>query len=515
MKTFSRCLLTGWILAFALAGGYWGMCMAPANRWAMYFSHLDFWAIFALTMAGGILLGGGTFAAERLFPRCKPLLAASFWWWLALALANNFPALRQRIAAHTGWMWLTGPVWWAAVWAAGAAGTALALRFPRWRNGAVRGWFLLRRVLWPVVFVVPLAVWRLPFLDAARGQGLDFTRVPGNGKPATVVLMFDMLGYEALFDESGRIRSAYTNFAAFAETADVYHAAESAGEETASSLPGFIVQSRLATSPRKLAYTLGDWTFTDGADTIRPRDFAAQSLPIFARKCGGRAQAIGMYVPWDSLLPGTWNATESMALGYGNQGVHVFGKTPVLRTAARGHLAWYFMSFSKSPLSALLKLAHGDERTEAQGYDERTSLVARAERLLREALSPGDFFFIHVDLPHLPYVVGPGGTKLPFAFQHDDARGLPAQTEATDWALGRWLEAIASSPAGRQAWIVATGDHNLNYGPYRDGPVRHVPFLVHRPEQTERHDIFESADLADLRHVVPDLPLFAGGEGTE
>lgn len=515
MKTPFRRLLTGWVLAFALTGAYWGMCLAPVNRWAMYFSRLDFFAILALTLAGGTLLGAGAFVAERLFPRLKPFLVASFWWWLALALANNFPALRQRIVGRTGWTWLTGPVWWAAVWTTGAAGTALALRFPRWRNGAARGWFLLRRVLWPAVFLVPFSVWRLPPLDAARGRGLDFSRVPGNGNPATVVLMFDMLGYEELFGENGEIRPAYTNFAAFAETADVFHAAESAGEETATSLPGWIVQKRLADSSRKLRNTHAGWEFADGTNVWCAVDFASQSLPALARARGGRALALGMYVPWECLLPGTWTATESMPFGYGIQGVHVFGTPPSFATAAKGHFSWYFLLDSKSPLAALFRLGGIRERMVANGYDERASLVVRADRLLREALSPGDFLFIHVDMPHQPYVMGRGGVRLPASLQDDEAGGLAAQTEAADWVLGMWMDAIASSAAGREAWVLATSDHNLHNPSRRRGPMTHVPFLVHRPGQTERRDVAEPADLTDLRHVLPDLPLFAEGAGRE
>ena len=131
MKTLFRRLLTGWVLAVALTGGYWGMMLAPVNRWSMYFTRLDFWALLALTLAGGTLLGIGAFTAERLFPRCKPLLLASFWAWFVLAFANNFPDLRQTLVSATGWKWLTGPVWWLVLWTAGAIGMASAFLFPR------------------------------------------------------------------------------------------------------------------------------------------------------------------------------------------------------------------------------------------------------------------------------------------------------------------------------------------------------------------------------------------------
>jgi hypothetical protein len=512
-KTLSKRLLTGWILAFALTGGYWGMALMPVNRWGMYFTRLDFWAILFLTGAMGTVLGLGAFILERLYPRARTLMVASFWMWAAIAFANNYPELHKTIANKMGWGWLTGPVWWGGIWALGGVGVAGALLFPGWRRASAGAWRFSRRYLW-ALFAVPFLVWRLPSLDAATGKGLDFGKVAGNGRPATVILMFDMLGYEELFDETGEVRPAYTNFAAFCERADVFHGASSAGIQTATSIPGFIVQKRLSTNGMDVHMGFGDWEFPDDADMVRARDFADQSLPVLAREAGGRAQAIGAYVPWDELLPGVWDATESMGDRYGDHGVHVYGRKPNFATAAKEHLLWYFSWISKSPLAALLKASGLTVFADAQGYDERVSLVARAGRLLREALSPGDFFFIHVDMPHNPFLVGRGGKSLPPSLHWNEVAGLVAQTEGADWALGEWMEILSATPEGRAAWIVVTSDHNLHKRRYLRGPKNHVPFLVHRPGQTERRDIAEPADLTDLRHVVPDLPLFLG-EGRE
>lgn len=500
-------LLSGWILAFALMGGYWGMCFMPLNRWGIYFTRLDFWAILFLTVAEGTVLGAGAFVLEKVFPRTKPLLVASFWGWAAVAFANNYPGLYRTVARLPGCRWVTEPVWLGSVWALGLAGFAGALLFPRWRRVSAEAWRFLRRFLW-LLFLVPVLLWQLPTLEEAFGGGLDFGRVPGNGRPATVVLMFDMLGYEELFDESGEVRPAYTNFAAFCKSADVYREAASVGVNTAVSLPGFIVQKRLDGAGQEVMETT-DWLFTDGTETFHAGDYAAQSLPAAARAAGGRAQAIGTYVPWDSLLPGTWDATESMGDRYGNRGVHVFGKEPTFATAAREHCIWYFAWISKSPLAALLKAAGLMDHAASRGWDKRVSVVERGGRLLREALSPGDFFFIHVNLPHNPYVVGRGGKPLPPSLYFDDVAGLAAQTEGADWALGELLEALQATPAGREAWIVVTSDHNLRNRHLR-GPKTHVPFLVHRPGQTGQRDIAAPADLADLRHVLPDLPIFGG-----
>lgn len=511
LKTLCKRLLTGWILAFALMGGYWGMALMPLNRWGMYFTRLDFWALLFLTVAMGTVLGLGAFVLEKLWPRIRPVLVASFWGWLAIAFANNYPELHKTIARIMGWHWLTGPVWWGIVWMIGGIGVACALFSPGWRRATAECWRFTRRFLW-LLFVVPVLVWRLPSLDAAAGDGLDFGRVAGNGRPATVVLMFDMMGYEALFDETGAVRPAYTNFAAFCGRADVFHSAASAGINTSVSVPGFILQKHLSENGWEVRLGFDDWGFPDGTNTVRMRDFAAQSLPALAREAGGRAQAIGTYVPWGEVLPGVWNATESMGDRYGNHGVHVFGEKPGFFTAVKEHCVWYFSWISKSPLAAVFKARGLTVFTDSLCYDDRTSLVRRAERLIREALSPGDFFFIHVGMPHDPFLVGDGGKRLPPSFHWDYVAGMAAQMEGADWALGKWLDALASTPAGRGAWIVVTSDHSLHKNYYLKGPKNHVPFLVHHPGQTERCDIAGPADLTDLRHVVPGLPFF-GGEG--
>lgn len=517
MKTLFRRILTGWILAFALTGGYWGMLLDAKERWNLYATRSDGWAFLVVTLAGGVLLGLGAFALERVLPRTKPLLAASLWWWLAIAFANNFPDLSKHLAVRAGWPWLDGVVWRVFIWTVGALGTAVVLVVPRLRHLACRGWHFMRCILWPIVFLLPLSAWRLPPHDAAFGRGLDFSRVPGNGRPAVVVLMFDMLGYELLFGEDGQVLPAYTNFAAFCGSADVYRAAESAGPSTSESIPGFIVQERLFDPPRTIRYAAARWLFTDGSGTVEPRDFSAQSLPALAKAAGGRAQAIGMHIPWDEILPEAWTATESLSIYTGNHGIHVFGQAPSFWTTVKEHLAWHFVFTSRSPLGAALKVAGIDDIKEAQGYDERASTVERAGRFLRESLSPGDFFFVHVDMPHFPYLMGPGGERLPPALYHDNHAGLAAQCEGTDWVLGRWMEDLAASPAGRGAWVIVTSDHGLHHashpGPGK-GRKSHVPFLVRRPGQTERRDIDAPADLTDLRHLLPDLPIFAGGEGT-
>ena len=509
VKTLLKRLLTGWILAFALMGGYWGMAFMPLNRWGMYFTRLDFWAILFLTLAEGTLLGLGAFVLEKLVPRARPFLVASFWGWVAIAFANNYPEIHKTIARTLKWWWLTGPVWWMFVWTLGGAGIACALLFPSWRRATAGCWRFTRRFLW-ALFAVPFLVWQLPSLDAASGGELDFARLPGNGRPATVILLFDMMGYEELFDETGEVRPAYTNFAAFCSRADVFHAAKSAGINTAVSVPGFIVQKRLSEHGWDVQLGLDDWWYRDGTNTVRPRDLAGQSLPSLARAAGGRAQAIGEYIPWDELLPGVWNATESKADRYGDHGVHEFGRKPNFLTAVKEHFVWYFSWISKSPLAALFKAAGLTVYTDSLYYGENISLIERAGRLFRESLSPGDFLFVHLGIPHDPFLVGSGGKRLPPELYWDYVAGLAAQMEGADWALGEWLEDLAATPAGREAWIVVTSDHNLHKNRYLKGPKDHVPFLVHRPGQTERRDIAEPADLTDLRHIVPDLPIFAG-----
>jgi hypothetical protein len=511
MKRLFRRILAGWILAFALTGGYWGMMLSPGDRWDLYFTRFDLWAFLAATLAGGGLLGLGAFALERFLPRTKPLLVASFWWWLALYLANSHPEVHQKIAGLMHWGWLDGLVWRMVVWGVGALGMACALFLPSWRRGAARGWRILL-LFWPILFLIPAYAWFLPPHDAAYGKGLDFSRVPGNGKPPVVVLMFDMLGYEMVFDEAGQVRPGFPNFEAFCSRADVWHAADSAGHGTYDSIPGFIVRERLGTDTRIIRQSFDSWSYSDGTHSVSPREFAEQSLPVLVRGNGGRAQAIGLDIPWDELLPGVWDATESMSSYTGNHGTHEFGVPPTLAGCAAEHLAWYLLWVSKSPLGAAWKLAGFDYRTEARIHDANTSLVERSGRFLREGLSPGDFFFVHVDLPHFPYVLGAGGGRLPAAQYYDHKNGLRGQLEGADWVLGRWMEALAASPAGRDAWVVVTSDHSMHRLGDRNwkGSRTHVPFLVHRPGQTERRDIAEPADLADVLKVLPELPGFGG-----
>lgn len=511
MKRLFRCVLTGWILAFALTGAYWGMALAPNDRWDLYFTRYDLWAFLSVTLAVGGLLGLGAFVLARFLPRTKPLLVASFWWWLALYLANSQPEIHKTLAGLLHWRWLDGLVWRVIVWTVGALGMGCALFLPSWRRGAARGWRILV-LFWPVLFLIPLAVWFLPSHDDSYGKGLDFARVPGNGKPATVVLMFDMLGYEMLFDEAGEVKPSYTNFQAFCSRADVWHAADSAGPGTYDSIPGFVVQERLGSDTRAIKETFDAWYYSDGTHSVAPRDFADQSLPVLAKRAGGRAQAIGLDIPWDELLPGVWNATESMSSYTGKHGNHVFGAEPSFAGCAAEHFAWYLIWVSKSPLSALWKMAGFDYRTEARIHDANTSLVARSGRFMRESLSPGDFFFVHVDLPHFPYLLGAGGVRLPAAQYYDHKNGLRGQLEGADWVLGQWMEAIAASPVARDAWVIVTSDHSMHRLGDRHwkGSRTHVPFLVHRPGQTERRDIAEPADLTGLQNVVPDLPVFEG-----
>jgi arylsulfatase A-like enzyme len=144
--------------------------------------------------------------------------------------------------------------------------------------------------------------------------------------------------------------------------------------------------------------------------------------------------------------------------------------------------------------------------------------------------APGRFHFVHLLLPHTPYVYEPGGNV---TTDYEDTgfkqSGDPAavreryriQTEHVDELLGRFVQTLRDEGLYEKATIVITGDHgirqhevtdNEDLGPEGvpvDDDVTHVPFLMKAPglapavsDVDYQHVDFE-ATLRDLLKLPP------------
>jgi hypothetical protein len=378
----------------------------------------------------------------------------------------------------------------------GAAAVAACLVYLRVPAARLFVTFLAPSILvFPVLFLSSRYVWKVAFLRGAEPEVAVGIRSP----TPVVLVVFDELPITSLMDERRRIDPAlYPNFAALAEHATWYRDVTAVSDYTMYAVPAILsgTYPSKRSVPTFADYPRNLFTLLGGSHELHV--YETQTFLCPESVCRGAVQR----------LKGTRQLAQLKPLASLYLDV-------LLPGGARGRVEKLVR-----PLRALRTVDSPEARVQA--FEEFVGSIVATAR-------PG-LYFVHVNLPHFPWVFLPSGKRYPDAEwgagwksgmewpPNDDLvlRGYQRhllQVGFVDRLLGHLLERLRSAGLYDRALIVVTADHGVSFRPgdlmrdltetnYPD--VLPVPLLIKAP--------YQHVALVSDRHVetVDVLPTIAG-----
>lgn len=495
---FARRVWLSVIVATLMAGGYLGQILSVENRLYMFFNWQDTFLVLALIAGFGliaaILLHAGACITKG---RSDKWLSPWFYFLAVLILFNLKMLPRERLVEY--FPGLTAHAYYLMIWGVGLAATLGGYFIPKMNKWALAGWRGLA-IFWPLLLIMPLSLALAPKWEKVSG---DPNRLgacqTGRGAPV-VILILDMIGYDDAFTAEGTVRKAVPNLAAFAGSSMVFHRARSGGYETASSLPGLILQEEVGFPI--LQKGGARWkTRLHPQDPARTAKEFEMALPYRFRNAGGRAVYIGSVLPYKNLMPGAWDEVFTLSIS----GVELSWTDSIWATRFLRHVI-QFVGISKDPVSGIMKQLGVPSRMYDRYWRKITKdLLGVSRRYVRQCLSPGDMVIIHLNIPHSPYVFDTRGN--PVSLPANDQTGYLGQLQYADHLFGTLLDDMKQAGQFDGSWIVMLSDHGSHWRDWSQNPEekRHVPLMVKAPGQVERRDMDKAIRLADFKQI-PGFP---------
>jgi hypothetical protein len=472
---------------------------APADVW-IFACALAF--LPGLALAGLVALAGAIAARAQ---RAVLQLAVG----LCVALITLPPVLRATGGER---LW---PLALAALVGAGAAALYV-------RHGAVRSFLLILSpapVVFVALFLLGPGVRKVALPQAAE----DVAGVVAQDAPSALFVVFDELPLASLLTESGAIDAErFPNFARLAARSTWMRNATASHESTEVALP--MIMTGLRPTARDLLPTAADhprsvFSMLAGSHRMRTWETFTNVCPpeIDDRGTGTRVEE----------RPRLGRRLAALA----RDGAVVYGHMVLPGPLARRWLPAIDNTWgdfgraqqAESPADAPEQVPandsadQGDARAEVLDREAKTA-AARSNRpaLVREFIAAIDgspratLYFLHVLLPHGPFVYLPSGASYDPAGLPSDFPGgrLPPvegialqqlqrhllQLGAVDRLLGQLLDRLEEQGlAERCAWVVLA-DHGINFEPgefvrqafkRNAGEIARVPFFVKLPGQRE------------------------------
>ncbi len=351
--------------------------------------------------------------------------------------------------------------------------------------------FLL--VLSPVVILFPaMFLWRAwPQVSASTSATVNSVANPsattGSSHPPIFVLVLDEFTRPALLNSSGKIdASRFPHFAALAQSSTWFDNATANAEYTTRSIPVIVTGNfPRGNNPTSAAYP-------DNLFRLLAPDYDVTIHEVVTEFCSSPAY----HCP---------DATRVQKRGH------------LLAAVAKLYL------LRVAPKSVTLKLQADDLRQEQARFDQFLSEIGP-----RSGGKPV-FQFMHLELPHAPYLLKPDGSIHPESpggfdpsFAGDTAvldrlrSNYELQIEFVDHELGRFIAKLKQVGLYDSALIVITSDHGVSWKTEAPGRVLSaknadmifpVPLFIKLPGQTEARVSSQDAQLIDL---TPTIAAVAG-----
>jgi len=401
---------------------------------------------------------------------------------------------------------------------AGLAGALGAWAYARWTPAR-----MFVTALSPAVLVFPLAfLFTSPAAELVRPEPPVATAAPAVAHPApVVVVVFDELSLLALMDRDEQIDGArFPNFAALAATATWYRNASAVADNTVIAVPAILTgtlpnHSRLPTAreyPRNLFTLLGgvyELRVSEAVTDLCPRELCPQT--------GSNASAGGAAVA-------LWRDAGLIYL-------HMLAP-PSLRAGLPDIQRQWTFQFDRLNFQRIIGATLLDRPA---AFDSFVNAIQPSRRPTLD--------FLHVLLPHYPYMYFPSGTpyqapsplfgRRPFNFlapadQLDGAAWGEDEAEAArleqqrylnqlilvDHLLGRLLDHLRRTGVFDDTLLIVTADHGVCFRPGRSAryvneenatDIMAVPLFVKAPHQRSGGIDDRNAETIDILPTIADV----------
>ena len=367
-------------------------------------------------------------------------------------------------------------------------------------------------VAFPVVFLAhgtgAKLLWR-QFNTAARREAIA-------ARDPVVMIVLDELPLVSLLDENRRInRRRYPNFAALADRATFFRNASGVHQQTEYALPAILTGLRPDRSriPNAADYPFSLFTLLGGSYELRASEAFTQLCPPRDNREPAATQP--------SLAARMRSLMTDLTIVY----LHVL-LPPDLR-AGLPAVTQTWRDFAGPSMRELIQHAREGANTRRAQFEHFTRSI--------EASDSPRFYFLHVLLPHIPWVyTRTGQLYLPenmlylpgfdlkqerwstnaWFVEQGDQRHL-MQLAMVDRLLGRLLDRLREQGLYDRALIVVTADHGASFWPgasRRDpAATEHpedilcVPLLIKAPGQREAALTDRNVETIDILPTVADL----------
>ena len=322
---------------------------------------------------------------------------------------------------------------------------------------------------------------------------------PARAANPVFVFVCDEWSY-ARSTEHGELLPLFTHVKEFAGQAFTFDFAQSPGPRTDVSIPRMLWQR-----DDDLTITAGQTWWPGNGGRIATSN--APNLFANAQARGYATALLGFYLPYRKMLGDHVDYCVSH-LEHPKAGTFV----EKLRANALRNLTFQHDPFSRRASRMLEQSVLPLSRTAFSAHWEKINRSLQRETLgLVQHCPPNEFAFIHLPLPHCPWVFNPDGTyRGPYRGERmsHDVEGYRRHLAYLDVVLGQFFDEMKRAGKYDNALIVLTSDHSwrLDYtfdGQLQDGPdLRHVPLFIKLPGQRDAQRVATKFELIKLAPIL-------------
>lgn len=406
---------------------------------------------------------------------------------------------------------------------AGLVGALVALAYYRWR--AVRTFLSVLSpalVLFPALFLLAIPIRKIAF----PGPAVTGAFPPVEAQTSVIIVVFDELPVTALLDEARRIDAErYPNFAELARRAHWFRNATTVADHTHVALPALLTGNYPPQRKLPSATDYPDNLFTWLALSHQLNVYESITGLCPERRCG---------IPSEGFRPRFTRLSIDLAIVYG----HVV--LPVELTEELPDISHQWRDFAGGDVQAppalgaktrfgagilgLVKAAVGElNKDRAEVFRD---FIGQFEKSRRPSLH-----FLHILLPHSPWVYLPSGKKYDQGWTR--TRGLTGewwgkdrqaveegfqrfllQVGFADQLLGELIDRLESEDLFEDALLIIAADHGVSF---REGDSRRyvtrsnfpdvmtIPLLIKLPGQDAGSISDRNAEIIDVLPTIADV----------